>query len=481
MKKIAMALAIPALFLGCSEDKKPQFGADGSQNFGIWTQAANVITIKTINDQAIAGAQILIGDALNSPFSGNFLTSDANGQVAIPAGWTSAQTITVQAPGYVRATYMGQQPGALTITLRAQPTKQQFEVKGVTSGLPISDKDGYVDFGLVMPAFSKIDLLRFDMNNIISPQMDRISALGQDIDIPANLSLPRQSEKYGLFTVTLDKPTYRVYYGQPGVSRVFVARGRFPFKSTVEGLRGGAEFYEMLNDFRLSGGAVRDLDVRSGSTRLDLPTRELNFTDKRDVQSPALRGDEMFIAAAVANQSGYLIPTDFKQMEQNKKTSLNLLPGTESMVLGVVMRRADMKNSVDRMSATIQPFAANIAPKMLPLIPDPTLQGSNEIIMPKFNTVDGVNPIATYTVLSKEEEVVQGSAKVKILNPQWEVFALSWVESMKLPVWPNDAQITGKKRWEVNFIGSQTTSQTRLGPAMIEAATHVTHSSISFQ
>ncbi|WP_374074210.1 hypothetical protein [Bdellovibrio bacteriovorus] len=482
MKKLMMALAVPALFIGCSKDdkpKKPSSNAPTSFSSLFWAQETNLITIKTIDDQPLAGAQILIGDALNAPFSGNFLTTDANGQVELPAGWTSAQAVTVQAPGYMRTTYMSQEPGALTIKLRAQPTKVQHEVRGGTSGLPIQDKDGIVDFGLVMPAFTKLDMLAFDINNVISPQYDRISAMGQDIDIPANISLPRQSEKYSLFTITLDKPTYRIYYGQPGVNRVFAARGRFPFKSTVDALRGGAEFYELINDFKINGGAIRDIEIKSGQTKLDMPTRELNFGEPKNLTAPQHRADEMFIAVGVANQSGYLIPTDVKKIAQGQKMALNTLPGSEQMVLGVLKRTAEMKNGGDRMSAALLPFAAGATPSMLPLIPDPTIAG-DELLMPKFNSVTGVNPIATYSVLSKEEEVQQGNAKVKIYRAQWEVYAQNWLERMKLPQWPNDSAITGKKRWEVNFVGSQTASQAPVGPAMIEAATHVTHSSISF-
>ncbi|CAE80474.1 hypothetical protein AB1A81_12310 [Bdellovibrio bacteriovorus] len=479
MKKLMMALAVPALLAGCSDKKTPKTGDSEGLAGLFWQQSANVISVRTFDDQPIKNAQILIGDALNSPFSGNFLTTDANGQVEIPAGWNTGMAVTVQAPGFIRSTYMNQEPGALTFKLRPSVTTTQYEVKGVTSGLPVQDKDGYVDFGLVMPAFSKMALLSFDINNVISPQSDRIEAMGQDIDVPANISLPRQSEKYALFTITLDKPNYRIYYGNTGVNRVFAARGRFPFKSTVDALRGGAEFYELINSFTINGGAVRDIDVKSGSTRLDMPTRELNFNAKQDVMAPAFRSDEMFIAVGVANQSGYLIPTDVKKIENGKKLGLNTLPGSEPMVLGVLKKTSEMKSGGDRMSATLLPFAAGVAPKMLPLIPDPSLQ-SGEILMPKFNTIDGVSPIATYSVLSKEEEVVQGSAKVKVLNPQWEVYAQNWLERMKLPQWPNDSVPAGKKRWEVNFVGSQTATTAPVGPQMIESATHVTHSSVSF-
>lgn len=479
MKRFMMALAMPALLIGCSKDSNSRKDEAGGISKLFWAQEATTISIRSIDDQPIAGAQILIGDALNAPFEGNFLSTNEDGQVEVPAEWTSAQTVTVQAQGYIRSTYMAQEPGALTIKLRRMASKVQNEVRGGTQGLPISNKDGWVDFGLVMPAFSRFDLLAFDMNNVISPQNDRISALGQDIDIPANISLPRQSEKYGLFTITLDKPAYRIYYGHTGINRVFAARGRFPFKSTVEAMRGGAEFYELINSFKINGGAVRDIDIKSGNTKLDMPTTEMTFSDSKGLVAPAIRGDELFMAVSLANQSGYLIPTDVKKSEAGQKMALNSLPGAQQYVLGILKKTADMKTKGDRMSTTLVPFTTGAAPTMLPLIPNPTIAG-DELLMPKFNSIEGVNPIATYSSLAKEEEVVQGPAKVKVLTVQWEVYAQNWVERLKLPQWPEEKPTPGKKRWEVKFVGSQTASQAPIGPAMIEAATHVTHSSVSF-
>lgn len=479
MKKALLALAIPALLVGCSKDDKSKKPSSGVTSSFFWLQETNLLTITSVDGQPIAGAQILIGNALNAPFSGNFITTDASGQVEIPAAWNSAQPVTVQAPGYMRSTYMAQEPGSLTIKLRAISKKVQHEVRGGTQGLPIEDKDGFVDFGLVMPAFTKLDMLAFNIDNVISPQYDRISAIGQDIDIPANISLPKQSEKYGFLTINLDKPTYRIYYGQSGVNRVFAARGRFPFKSTVDALRGGAEFHELINNFKISGGAVRDIEIKAGHTNLTMPTRELNFTEAKNMVAPQFRGDEIFLAVGVANQSGYMIPTDVKKVDQGQKMALNTLPGSQQLVLSVLKKSSELKNGGDRMSVTLLPFTSGIAPTMLPLIPDPSISGQ-EILLPKFNTIAGVNPIATYSVLSKEEEVQQGGSKVKIYSAQWEVYAQNWLERMKLPEWPNESAISGKKRWEVNFVGSQTASQAALGPAMIEAATHVTHSSVSF-
>lgn len=479
MKKFTMALIMPALLIGCSQDNQQGLFEEGQSYRLSDTQDANAITVKTIDGRPLEGAEILIGEALDVPFQGNFLKTNKKGQISLPESWTTPQTVTVQAPGFVRATYVLQNPEPFSIQLRPLISKIQNEVRGNTQGLPVVDKDGWVDFGLVMPALTRLDLLAFDMSIVISPQKDRVSALGQEMDVPANISLPRQNEKYGFFTITLDKPAYRIYYGNGGVNRVFAARGRFPFKSTVDSLRGGKEFYEMVNTFKINGGAIRDIDVKSGQTKLDMPTTELNYTEVKSLQAPTFRADETFLAVGLVSQSGFLIPTDIKQLGAGQKMALNTLPGGQQLVLAALKKSADMKSGADRVSTTLIPFAAGVTPQLLPLVPAPQIV-RDELIMPKFNTINGVYPIATYSVLNKEEEVVQGGAKIKILTPQWEVYAHNWQERIRLPQWPNATPLPGKKRWDVNFMGSQANSQVQMGPDMIQSATHVTHTSITF-
>jgi hypothetical protein len=210
-----------------------------------------------------------------------------------------------------------------------------------------------------------------------------------------------------------------------------------------------------------------------------MPTRDLDFDSQKSIVAPGIRSDETFIGAAVANQSGYLIPTDFKKMTANQKLALNVLPGAKQYMLGVLMKTEELKNKEDRRSVTLLEFASGTQPKVLPLMGTPSVS-RNELALPKVTAPAGVNPIATYAVLAKEEEVTQGAAKVRAMNPQWEIYSTTWNERLALPQFPNDPGVSGKKRWEVNFIGSQTASQAPVGPAMIEFATHVTHNSIEF-
>ena len=481
MKRLLTAALVPAIVAGCSpsQNRDQSFQNDSVQQ--IMRIFTNQITVKTLDDQAIAGAQILIGDALNSPFEGNLLTTNSAGQINIPAAWSEALPVTIAAPGFVRVTYMNIEPGSLNVKLRKMNTVNQYQVKGTALGLPIQNGDDQIDFGLVMPAFTKMQLFSFNIDSIVSSQSDMISAMGQDIPIPANLSLPKQSEKYAFFTINLDKPAYRVYFGQPGIQRIFIAKGRLPFKSTMDSLRGGKQFWELINSIKISGGAVRDLNITGKQMSLDLPTNELNFTDAKNITAPQFRGDEALMAAAITNQSGYLIPTDVKRLSAGQKVSLNALGGSPSSALVVLKKSEDWTSGADRVSTAMMPFAANSTPQVLPLIGNPTISGNGyELTFPQFSTVDGVNPIGTLSVLSVEVEVQQGPDKVKLMNPTWEVYAEKWATNLKVPNFPGDRFGNGKKRWEVNFLGSQTASQAAPGAAMIESATHVTHSSATF-
>jgi hypothetical protein len=231
---------------------------------------------------------------------------------------------------------------------------------------------------------------------------------------------------------------------------------------------------------QINGGSIRDIEIKSGPINLDIPTRDLNFNGTKGLIAPRFASDELFIAVGVAQQSGYLIPTDVKKPEPNEKIAMRILPQADQLILGVVKKTADMKSNGDRMSTVLLPFTPGIAPTTLPLIADPVIAGE-EVILPRVSTIQGVNPLATYSILSREEEVLQGKDKVKLFSPHWEVYATNWSDKIKLPHWPHDSLLNGKKRWEVNFIGSQTASQAPLGSAIIESATHVTHSSITFQ
>jgi len=207
----------------------------------------------------------------------------------------------------------------------------------------------------------------------------------------------------------------------------------------------------------------------------------LNFNKKASVTAPAIGNDETMLGFGVAEMSEHLIPTDVKRFKSAEQLQISTLDN-HGLVFALLKKTADMESEAsgaDRLSAVLVP-AADAKPQFLPILPDIRIAGNGDVVVEKISSVGGVKALATYSVLSEMREVAQGTEKVMVRHPQWEVYAPAWLEVVRLPVWPEGGAISGKKRWEVNLLGSLNASQVDLGPAMINKATHVTHTSLDF-
>lgn len=485
MKKISLFLAL-ALVIACSEDEKKTKPKPGNEDATQWAQCKGEgVLVVNESGAAITGAQVLIGEALNTPFTGNFLVSGGDGMVPQPAGWTMTAAVTAQASGYVRTTYFARAPGGcLTMVLRKTAQTPSFKLSGETKDTTVVSNDGYADFGLVISALTRSDLLAFDISKVISAQMDTISALGQKIEIPSNITLPRQTESYVL-PITLDKPSYRLYFGEKGSQKIYAAKGRFPFQSTIDKVRNRKKFYELLNDFTIMSGVVRDLPVADGQ---NLPVNEIAFTGKRAFKAPALGSGEILIALAAFDVKGAMMPTDVKRIEANETRNLTINSAAPAIAIGVLKNETEFESGsggTDRLSAVILPFNSTLSPSFIPLIPNPRLV-NGELFVTRPGPLTGIHELATLAILSDVKSVQVGSTTLPFLIHQWEAYAPQWVDHMTFPQWPSArtdesaAPAGAKKRWEVTFIGSQLKDTAEMGQPVIDAATHVTHSSLDF-
>src|SRR5690606_27028720 len=108
---------------------------------------------------------------------------------------------------------------------------------------------------------SKAELLAFDINKVISTDVDKISAGGRDMSIPSNISLPKQTERYLFFSITLDKNPFRIYFDSPGPQKIVALKGRFPFKKVVDELRSEKNFIDLINQFTIDGGTLQNIHI----------------------------------------------------------------------------------------------------------------------------------------------------------------------------------------------------------------------------
>jgi hypothetical protein len=490
VRKTILVLSAVFFVMGCSKDddgnpkpktgKLAEFLSATKSAFNLNGHKSSAFTVIDQAGQPLK-AEILVGTALNDPFPNNLLQTDASGNADIPADWNTHQPVTVRAKGFVSVTYLKQLPHSMTFKMRPAPVPQRMVLNGVTSGYQTQDFDDQVDFGLIIKGMSKAELLAFDINKVISADNDKFTVAGQELEIPSNVSLPRQKERY-MIPITMDKNPYHLAVNQPGAQKIMVLRGRFPFKQVVDEMRSNKNFVDLINEFTLDGGAIRDINVLGGKQTLNLDVSELNFNSKVSVTAPSFASDEIVMGLVAQDMNGVLMPTDVKKFTSGQTMSLKAMNPSKSYVLKVLKRQSDFEaasnSNADRLSAIYAAVGQKISSPFLSLIENPKVQGQ-QLILDSPKPVAGVVPYATYLVLSELQDVDMNGTTVKVPLHRWEIYADDWINQVDLPQQPLSNGTSPKWRWEVSFLGG-VDSAAVLGPDMIQKTTHVTRSSTDF-
>lgn len=481
-----MVLGLAFQFSGCSKNKTEPLQSDTLAR-ALWSpvddDAAPQVKVVNIFGEPIANAQVLIGQAQGTPFKGNFIATNASGIASIPKDWNSPAHVTVDAAGYIRQTLLNQKPGHVVLKLGSSYLPQRAQLSGQVTQLPVQNGDKLIDFGLVMPALSRADIINFDLDQVISPFTDILTVAGQSAPLPSNVSLPTQKESY-IFNLTVSKPVYRLMVPTFEPQTFYAARGRFPFKKVVDKLRDGAAFYEILNDMTILGGGLRDVQIVGAQTTLNIPGTELEFKNAVQVQSASAQTDEVLMMLAASDVAGALIPTDVKKISPNQNVSLASLADKPAYIVSVIKKQSEFMQRTsgsDRLSASLLPYRSGEKQVLMPLVANPTIQnGASFLIrLPAAPMTAGVRGIAVSAVISDLYESQNGDSKIVTANKRWEVLGLGWDTQIQLPNWPL-SNMTPTKKVEINFIGSTSSKPVELDDSIIQAATHVSHSSTEF-
>jgi len=510
--------SLSALFiLGCSDDdKKTNKPNQVSDYYGnaIMGQSndpkkSRLVTITDYSDQPIPNAEILLGEQFQNGEQENLLISDQNGQFVAPPFWTKPLTVTVQAPGFIRASFLNQVFKGQKFRLHMANPTMNFELRGRTSGHQITNSDGFVDVAMIIPAMTRKELFNFELNNIVSAQSDELSVYGQKIKVPSNLSIPNQKESYKFVPITLDKLNYRMNFPKSGKRKVFAAAARLPFGTLIDQLRAGVPFTNLINLIDIRSAGLSEVNLKNPSTEADIAVNQVYFQKRRRVQAPAFGNALEMITVGVSDLGGYLLPTDVKRMNQNESIQLGTAPQRPEMVLSVLKRKpgnlltteqdsfipAAFINSTDdakqgphiqrgnefnQMSAVLNEDAGDFSPEFLPLVAPPEVNSYHELTVPNVNTIPGVSPIATILMLSvSEEKANQDGSKSRVQQIAWEVYADDWVNHVTLPDWT--LPLTGdKKKWEIALVGGKNNLRAFDETQVIDNASHITHSYTEF-
>ncbi len=477
-------ISVLMLTLGCSISTNKISAPSELARFTWSATSAESPTIQILNQygEPVSQAKILVGQSQDLPFKRNFLTTDQAGQAVVPVDWKSPQHVTVDAAGYIRQTLLDQLPGDLIIKLNPAYLSVPAEIQGTVIGLPVVNGDKLIDFGLVMPAMTRADLLTFDLNSVISPYTDSFTVAGQQANVPSNISLPSQKENY-IFPLTIAKPIYRMVSPTLGPKRLFALRGQFPFKTVIDEMRAGKKFYELLNYFSIQGGSLRDVILLGPTTYLDIPGGEISFKSTLHVQPAAFGADEVVVVVAVSDVANSLIPTDIKRATNSAAVSLSSLANRPAYVVHVMKKQSEFSSHAagsDRISAALAPYNEMTKTDLLPLITSPTItiSGGYTISTQVLPQKVGIYSLALSAALSDLTDIQSGGHTITSVNKRWEIFGLGWNDRVQLPDWPL-ANSNGKKRIEINFIGTTSPVAVPLS-SVIDAATHVTHASTDF-
>ncbi len=478
-------------------------------------QAAERLTVLDTDNNPVPFAKILLGYEAGNPFPGNLLSTNENGEAAIPADWKAALPVTVRAAGYITVTIPVLMPGEHQIRIERQESQGQYEVQGTTTNFGRLPTDGRVDFGLVVPALSRRNMLSFDLSSVLSPHNDTLDIIGNRVEVPSNITLPDQTENY-IFPIRLNKPDYRVYVREPGAYRMYVTHGQFPLQRVVNEIRGGKSIFEVINHFTFIEAGEVAVQVDGNLSGVNLPVNQIRFTDTVSVKAPAFNSTQTMISLSLAERHGLMVPTDLKRLVPNQ--SLNLRTNTTMGDMSVLSLLVDLpkKNSTlgdqvlldlinplvqmqkplnqeppledsepwnagydfNKLTFAMHPANGTVTPRFLPNIDRPIVNG-NVITLSVPALIPGLVEAGAYMVLSEIEELGSGKVKNERRTRLWEVWSEAWVQQIELPRISFERRPDRKYRWEVLFLARPENAihSTTQGPDL-NTITHVTRNAL---
>jgi hypothetical protein len=513
--RIAMAIGLLSI-LSCAEQQSSYSRMlEHQQAQGAWTEQLQVTStehLKIVDDQLvpIVGASVLIGLAPGNPFPDNVVLTDASGQIDLPIGWKTELPVTVQAPGFITLTYPHFSPSERILKLHKKEIQTKIEIKGENTGFGrLIDNDGKVDFGLTMADFDRTQMLSFDLSNVMSSDMDSMTILGKNLEIPSNITLPDQKESYIFFTIELNKPEYRNFVRSTGDFHFSSIHGWFSLQKVINDVRSGKSFYDLINSFQFTSTGSRDISVSGDLAGQDINLGETALDKRFSVTAPEFPSTNMMMSFALQERNGRFSPIDLKKVGSGETVSLktssklasvyslSLLLNNSSPAPSHALSSQDLLSiksnffglfnvlsqsitqDFSQLSYALQK-AGSPSPAFLPLIPKPTV-ANDEIKLVAPELPANLHSIATLVVYADILPGTDDSVHAEVRTRLWELRTDGWVSSIPLP------QIEFQKipghtyRWEAYFL-AQDASEMNLAEGLdSNTITHVSRNSINVQ
>ncbi len=455
---------------------------------GFSSPATVSLTITDQDGAPVQGASVLVGNAINLPLNGNLLTTNSEGRVDVSQTWLVPEPVTIEAAGFIRATYLELSPHAMTLKIRHQAELEaapvsRYQLNGDTTGYGPLKNDGIFDIGLVVQAVPRAQLSFINLQTLISPEVDHFTVLGQSVDLPSNIAIPDQTESY-IFPLHFNKSTFRLFLPTPGVWQIASLHARLPFKSTIDALQSGKSIVDIVNTFDFREGSVTAVNILSPTQSQDLAVNALPFTKSISFTAPAYDSSMNLLTISLANANGSYYPTDIKNVPPGLSVQLAAPAGAQAtgMVLAA-FKKAGTKSvgpAADQYTAVILPNNESRPFDPIRLVNAPQVN-QNALVLDAPTAGPDLNPVMTYGTLSIVTSITRGKLKIDTKQILWDVWAPNWVNKIDLPphTLPTIDPSTQSLRWEVGF-NAQFVGQKSLppGPDELEKMTHVSQSAV---
>jgi hypothetical protein len=214
-----------------------------------------------------AGAFVMAGDAPGSPFSGNWGSTSATGEITFTdAALQGPITVTAGAAGHRFVTMVLADASQLVLALEPVVSLTFLsEVGDYVSGVDVDNGtfnfgDGNVDVAFVLRAMTLDDMMAFDMDNMFGPE-EIVDVLGQPFPVPSNVFIPSQYEAF----INIVKDHYYLYL-PPGNATLAALSGRMPLSELIA----GGEMVDLLPHIQWREIDVLDITVAGSTYDADL-------------------------------------------------------------------------------------------------------------------------------------------------------------------------------------------------------------------
>ncbi len=334
-------------------------------------------------------------------------------------------------------------------------------------------RDGRVDFALVTPSMTRLDLLNFDLSSLISPESDRITVAGRSIDLPSNISLPDQVENYSIISIRLNKPEFRTFVKEPGTYTFSALRGQFPVKQVIDELRNDKSVFDIMNHFNFVGSGQIEAQVNSSLDGQNISVNQYRF-DQADVlvKGPNLAKGHMAFSLSLSEVNGKLSPVDLKRLRPGIPQRLKVSPLGNPFVLSAMVEegaKGEMPE-FDKLSLTLLPNQYSGQPDFLAYTTSPQHSGQTlKVFPPQLGA--NQEAVAVYVSFSEIRKITSGSVDTEEKTVLWE----NWTQGFSNSISTSSLSYTKRPNRTYRFEVLYLAKDLRVPASGGEAVDQVTH------